>query len=145
MRSSLALRDSLLEIIALHSIIVPDADDNTLNPTNAEVEDMRPIWFSNLGRSFEAGASDTANVVSNFPTQVDDIDWVDHEPHRGIEQRQRFGASATGWSFRTWLQNAVASARLSIGLSIDYDIEWLEDSKPSPDTFFEDEEDNQFL
>ncbi len=125
-------------------LLIRVADEDIVNPSNDLVERLKPLWAHKVAHVFEAGATDTANVV--LPASSENIQLVfDGDKHRGEEIKNQ-GVSSNvehGWSIAHYSTTGTTTF-LWYFISLEWEMEYIENSTPSANIRWDnDEEQNQ--
>lgn len=97
----------------------------------AEIEERIPLWSGHTGHLFEAGATDTANVVA--PIGQIDIELDFHDEPRGLSKgtaiRNTGTISNVGNGWRIASRAISANTNLYMVAVAEWDLRWLETSR----------------
>ncbi len=124
-------------------MLVKETSENFGDPTNADIEQLQPLWMTKLISIFEAGATDTANVVSTG-SKVETQLLFTGDAHRGEEIRNQGPRSNAllGWSMMGY--STIGGTNVWQFVSLEWDMIWIENTGPSPSIgWLNDEEQNQ--
>jgi len=141
-RISASLTNDLTSVSDAILLLVARIEEDIGVPVDRQIEGMIPIWGAKMRSVFEAGATDTANVVAQAPSVEVVIDFSGSK-HRKLEIRNTGSRSnfENGWAIAHYTLTAGTMWILAV---IEWEIVYLIDTGPSPDLgWIMDEEQNQ--
>lgn len=112
------------------------------NPNNNEIETLRSIWASFMANLFEAGGTDTANVVVSQNIMNEEVNFDDNHKETGINNTGVRSNVEQGWSLAFYSIEAAAPT-FRLHLSLDWILETPSGSSSPPLSWINDEEQNQ--
>jgi len=127
-----------VSVLLTKQIRVPSVD-----PSDLDLEQLKPFWSGYMEGIIELGATDTANIFNNADNLNVDLDF-ESDLHDPQEQRITGPISneINGWGLVHFTNRT--NAVIVVFISCDLELEWIEDSKPSPAIgWLNDEEQNQ--
>lgn len=114
--------DTQVGLLIARTPLDPTAPDQVTIPM------MKPIWQGFLGLEFFVGGSDTADIMIESPSLNKTV--TPPVPNHGEWSMTVKGAmsnSPNGWTFGAW--EIAGEAGLAFGISVDWELEWLETSR----------------
>ncbi len=102
------------------------------------VRDLKPLWMDSMGTKFEAGGTDTANVVVDLPKMNvvlkpplgGGAKWQIRNDHSGDPQ---------GWSIEFWELQASVGSNITLMVIVEWLLIWIDTSRSLKATWDMDE------